>query len=209
MTPVNPWLDVPLADYEAHMALPHVGQAELIAERLDAAVRARSPASIAVLGCAGGNGFERLPESLRVVGVDVNAAYIAAARSRHAARLPRLELLVADVERDEIALECVELVYAALFFEYVDAARVLDKLRAWLERGGALVTVLQMPSDAIADVTPSPYTSLERLAPAMRLLAPQDLAALAAVRGYRLLGAEIATASGRKRFAVQTFSLDA
>ena len=74
--------------------------------------------------------------------------------------------------------------------------------------GGALVAVLQLPSDAIAEVTPSPYPSLERLAPAMRLLAPQDLAALAAVRGYRLLGAEIAAAAGGKRFAVQTFVLD-
>lgn len=56
-------------------------------------------------------------------------------------------------------------------------------------------------------MTPSPYSSLERLAPAMRLLAPQDLAALAAVRGYRLLGAEVAAAAGGKRFAVQTFVL--
>jgi trans-aconitate methyltransferase len=205
MTPTNPWLEIPLADYEAHMALPHVGQAELLAERLEAAVRSRSPASIAVLGSAGGNGFERLPESLRIVGVDVNEAYVATARSRHAARFARLELYVADVARDLLAIEPVDLVYAALFFEYVDAAVVLDKVRAWLRRGGALVAVLQMPSDAVADVTPSPYTSLERLAPAMRLLAPQELAALAAVRGYRLLGADVTTAAGGKRFAVLTF----
>ena len=31
----NPWLTIPLADYEAHMALPQVGQAQLLApERL-------------------------------------------------------------------------------------------------------------------------------------------------------------------------------
>jgi hypothetical protein len=58
-------------------------------------------------------------------------------------------------------------------------------------------------------VTPSPYAALAPLAAAMKLLAPQDLAALAAVRGYRLLGTEIAAASGGKRFAVLTFELGA
>jgi hypothetical protein len=42
----------------------------------------------------------------------------------------------------------------------------------------------------------------------MRLLAPQDLAALAAVRGYRVRRTEISTAGGGKCFAVQTFVLD-
>jgi trans-aconitate methyltransferase len=208
MMSANPWLEIPLADYEAHMALPFVGQADLLAERLEAAVRSRSPESLAVLGCAGGNGFERLSPTLRVVGVDVNATYIAAARSRHAARFTRLELHAADVARDVLAIEPVDLVYAALFFEYVDAGLVLDKVRTWLRRGGVLVAVLQMPSGTTADVTPSPYKSLERLAPAMRLLAPQELAALAAARCYRLLGTDLTTAAGSKRFAVLTLERD-
>jgi len=28
----NPWLDIPLADYEGHMALPNVGQAQLLSD---------------------------------------------------------------------------------------------------------------------------------------------------------------------------------
>jgi hypothetical protein len=28
----NPWLEIPLANYEAHMALPTIGQMRLIAE---------------------------------------------------------------------------------------------------------------------------------------------------------------------------------
>lgn len=204
----NPWLDIPLADYEAHMALPQVAQAELLAQTLDAAVRARSPASVAVLGCAGGNGFDRLPASLqRVVGIDVSSAYVAAARARYAARIAGLELHVADVEHDALALAPVDLIYAALIFEYVDSGRVLERARGWLCRGGALVAVLQMPSD-VPEVTPSPFTSLLRLAPAMRLVSPQELAALAAVRGYRLEDAQIATAGGGKHFAVQTFRVE-
>jgi SAM-dependent methyltransferase len=207
-TRTNPWLEIPLADYEAHMALPQVAQAELLARTLVAAVDACSPASVAVLGCAGGNGFERFPPTVRrVVGIDVNAAYVAAARERHARNIPGLELHVADIEHDALSIEPVDLAYAALLFEYVDAARALDHILAWIRPGGTLVAVLQMPSD-LPEVTPSPFTSLERLAPVMRLLAPQDLAALAAVRGYRLARTEIAAAGGGKRFAVQTFRFD-
>ena len=54
----NPWLTIPLADYEAHMALPQVGQARLLADLFAAELRVGSPSSVAVLGCAGGNGFE-------------------------------------------------------------------------------------------------------------------------------------------------------
>lgn len=69
----NPWLDIPLADYEAHMALPTVGQAQLIADELHSLVRAHSAGSVAIMGCAGGNGFDRVAEAgvSRVIGVDL------------------------------------------------------------------------------------------------------------------------------------------
>ncbi len=45
MSADNPWLTIPLADYEAHMALPQVGQAQLLADLFAAELRARSPSS--------------------------------------------------------------------------------------------------------------------------------------------------------------------
>ncbi len=51
----NPWLHIPLADYEAHMALPEVAQAEMLAEELEIAIRRRVPDSCAIIGCVGGN----------------------------------------------------------------------------------------------------------------------------------------------------------
>ena len=57
MSADNPWLTIPLADYEAHMALPQVGQAQLLADLFAAELRERSPSSVAVLGCAGGKRF--------------------------------------------------------------------------------------------------------------------------------------------------------
>lgn len=85
----NPWLDIPLADYEAHMALPTVGRARLIADELDNLVRSHSPASVAIIGCAGGNGFDCLADTTvgRVVGLDLNPQYIEQAQARYERRI--------------------------------------------------------------------------------------------------------------------------
>jgi ubiquinone/menaquinone biosynthesis C-methylase UbiE len=206
MSADNPWLSIPLADYEAHMALPQVGQAQLLAEVFAAELRARSPSSVAVLGCAGGNGFERAPSALRLVGVDVNAGYIAAARARFAHRLPRLELHVADLERTELELEPVDLVFAALVLEYVDPGAALERMGKWLAPHGTLTTVLQLPSAESVDITPTPFTTLARLAPRLRLVAPERLAGLAARTGLREVDTRVVTATGGKRFTVQAFA---
>jgi hypothetical protein len=202
----NPWLGIPLADYEAHMALPQVGQARLLADLFAAELRARSPSSVAVLGCAGGNGFEHAPSTLRVVGVDVNADYVAAARARFAHRLPRLELHVADLERTKLDLEPLDLVFAALVLEYVEPGALLERIAGWLAPHGTLTTVLQLPSADVDEITPSPFTSLARLAPRLRLLPPERLARLAAGRRFRALDTRTVAATGGKHFAVQSFA---
>ncbi len=200
----NPWLEIPLADYEAHMALPQVGQAELLANALADAVRWHAPRSVAVLGCAGGNGFDRVPPGTRLVGIDVNPDYVAVARARHGARAG-LELFVGDVTADELPFAPVELAYAGLLFEYVEPAVALRRLATKLLPRAGLVAVLQLPSTTQAEVTPSPYTSLAALAPSMRLVPPAALTRAALAEGYTLVGGDVVIASGGKRFAVQTY----
>jgi SAM-dependent methyltransferase len=204
MTVPNPWLDIPLADYEGHMALAEVGQARLLAEQLAAAVQRHAPRSVAVLGCAGGNGFDRVPEGTRLVGVDLNPAYIATARSRHGRR-SGLELHVGDLSTEILAFAPVELGFAGLLFEHVDVASTLRHVAAKLLPGGLLVAVLQLPHAEYGEITPSPYTSLAALGFTMRLVPPDALAAAAAACGYTVLGTETVAASGGKQFAVQTF----
>jgi len=59
----NPWLGIPAADYEAHMALPEVGQARALAALFASALEEYAPESLAVPGCATGNGFEHIDAS--------------------------------------------------------------------------------------------------------------------------------------------------
>ena len=78
----NPWLSILLSDYEGHMSLPEVAQAGMLSREFEVLVRQYVPESVAILGCSGGGGFDRISPNVtsRVVGVDINAAYIETAR---------------------------------------------------------------------------------------------------------------------------------
>lgn len=204
----SPWLDIPLSDYEGHMALPHVAQSALLADLFGHALEQHRPCSAALLGCAGGNGLERVDPAVtpRVVAVDINPAYVEEARRRHARRLPGLELLCGDIASPAVAFEPVELAFAGLLFEYVDLAPALRRIAAQLTPAGRLVAVLQMPSRTIAEVTPSPYASLGALSACMRLVPPDDLRAAAVPCGLEAASRKEIQIAGGKTFCTQTFA---
>jgi ubiquinone/menaquinone biosynthesis C-methylase UbiE len=202
----NLWLDIPLDDYEAHMALPQVGQARLLSDALAEAMRVHRPRSLAVLGCAGGNGLERIREGEvdRVVGIDINPHYIDAARTRFSGRISGLELLVGDIQNDRFAFDPVEMAFAGLLFEYLDARAALPAVRSMLTPRGVLVVVLQLPSSS-GEVTPSPYRSLGALSGVLHLLPPEEFERRALESGFTALDSSLLTASGGKRFHAQGF----
>jgi SAM-dependent methyltransferase len=203
----SPWLEVPLADYEAHMALPAIDQARLIADQLEASVTTYRPNSVAVVGCAGGNGFNRLTSRGvdRVVGVDINPHYIAQARDRYQERIDGLELHVADIQASGLLFEPVDLLYVALVLEYVDVAQALSSLSRHCKAGGVVATLCQLPHETMAHVSPSPYTSLQVLAPRMRFVSPEEL--LREAERVRLLPESPSTilSAGGKQFRYQPF----
>lgn len=203
----NPWLDIPLAEYEGHMALPAVKQAEMLADELEFAVRQHSPKSIALLGCAGGNGLDRLVGTgvERVVGIDINPAYVEAVRSRFRSRIPGLELYVADIQCALPELAPVDLLFAALIFEYVDVAMTMSSLQTLCTPGGALVIILQAASSSLEAVSPSPYNSIRLLAPAMRLLDQADVQNQAIAAGFSLASSRVVNLQSGKHFIVLSF----
>lgn len=203
----NPWIAIPLEDYEAHMALPAVAQSGLIADELARVVEARMPKSVAVLGCAGGNGLDRLigSSARRVVAVDVNPDFVAATRARFQGRIRELEAHVADVEMAARVFEPVDLIYAALLLEYVNLDRAMNFIRRHCRPDGALVVLLQMPSAEIAHVTPSPYVSLRALEPGLRLVPPAELRRRAEQAGFHPIVSRMVTSSGGKSFSLEEF----
>lgn len=200
----NPWLNVPLEDYEGHMALPAVGQAQMIAEQLDRALVRWAPKSIAIIGCAGGNGLEKIDGRTveRVVCVDVNPDYIERVHSRYAQRIPGLQLVCADVESASLTYGAVEFTYAALLFEYVGLPSTLNTLKRNSRPNAHLTAVLQLPHSSIQAVSPSPYRSMGALASAMTLVAPEALVRAAADAGFAAGDSTIIELPSGKRFCV-------
>jgi ubiquinone/menaquinone biosynthesis C-methylase UbiE len=206
---INPWFDIPLAEYEGHMALPQVAQAQLLADVFEGMLKEYRPQSLAVLGCAGGNGFERISiaTTTRVVGVDINPTYVETLRARFQERIPNLELIVGDIQREAVRFPPVAFVFAALVLEYVDVKIVLERVRSLLTAGGILGAVVQLPSSASSPVTPSPFSSIQALAPFMRLVRPEQLKDLAETTGYQEIASSRAESLGGKQFQVQAFRL--
>jgi SAM-dependent methyltransferase len=198
----QPWLEIPLADYEGHMTL--VGQAQMLADELSGALARHKPQSVAVVGCAGGNGFEALidPQFKRVVGIDVNACYLQVARSRYAGRIRSLELHCADIEHLP-ELPPVNLLFAGLIFEYTDLSRAMRSCARLMSPGAHLIAVLQLPG-AELKVSPSPFTSLSALRDRMSLYPPHTLISAGTIEGlqYETMWQQLPTPG--KPFAVVT-----
>jgi SAM-dependent methyltransferase len=203
----NPWLQIPLSDYEAHMALPHVRQAQLLSDVFGCVLDRYAPRSAALLGSAGGNGLEQAVTRRieRVVAVDINPTYIAHLSARWGSRIAGLEAVVADIANDDLCFEPVDLVFTGLLLEYVDAAAALPNIRSVIRPGGTLVTVIQLPSVVTAPVTPSPFTSLAALSAIMHLVPPDRLRALAEVHGLMAIDERTIQTESGKQFCVQSF----
>ncbi len=80
------------------MALPEVCQAQALSRLMSLALAEYTPASLAVIGCTTGNGFEHIDpiHTRRVVGIDINPDYLAILKSRFACKIPGLKLIEAD-----------------------------------------------------------------------------------------------------------------
>jgi SAM-dependent methyltransferase len=203
----SPWLHIPLADYEAHMAASSVDQAGLIAEVFSAVLQRFRPASVAVIGCAGGNGFDRIDPrtTTRVIGMDINPEYLDATARRHSGDFNELVLRNADIGGDESHLEPVDLSFAALILEYVDVAGALRNLWSLCREAGHLAVVLQLPSSLLAPISPTAIPSIMQLASVMKLVDPEALVELARGIGFALLESTRVTSSTGKQFAIHVY----
>ena len=198
---MNPWLALPLDDYEGHMRLEAVNQLGPLADLFGEALARLRPPSVAVLGVAGGNGLQHVDGTIttRVVGIDVNPGYLTAAR----ARFPDsrgLELLRADLEHDAIDTEPVALAHAALVFEHAGTGRCLESAASLVAPGGHLSVVLQLPTEGREAVTPSAYPSMGTLADGFAFVDPHRLRRLLAQQDLRLTHQARRVLSGGKAF---------
>lgn len=206
-TMTNPWLTIPLEDYEGHMALPDVGQAKMLADEFGLLLKNFAPNSVSLLGCAGGNGFAEAAQAgvTRLVGLDINPAYIADSEHRFAGQIEGLELHCADIEGQMPEIRPVEMVYGALVFEYVDVPKALKNLRGFCLPGGIFAALLQLPKQGAAVVSASPFVALKELSSIMRLVPPDYFRGEAEKSGFAFHSQKIVTLPSGKQFCLLLF----
>lgn len=177
----NPWLDIPAADYEGHMSHESVRQLQALNAVFKGVMDQFGPRRLAVLGCATGNGFEHIQRGVTetVVAIDINAEYLGILKDRYLESLPETTLICGDATDVRFEPRSFDHVHAGLFFEYVDPPRLLGRIASWLDSPGACSVVLQLPSDLSGPVTRTPFNSLEKLTPLMKLVDPDELVATA------------------------------
>ena len=183
----NPWLSVPLSDYEGHMQSPGVQQLQPLSELFAQALALRRPASVAIVGIAGGNGLDQIDPATtqRIVGLDINPEYLATVRERYAT-LQQLELHCVDLTQQRLELARVDLVHVALVFEHTGTGMAFENALDLVAPGGALSVVLQLPGDPGQDVGKSGYDSIQKHSGHFQLIPPETFAKMVGARGFRL-----------------------
>ena len=165
-----------------------VQQLGVLSELFAEAIAFRQPASIAILGIAGGNGLNRIDSKMtcRVVGLDVNPLYLDAVRSRFP-HLSGLELHCINLAEHVVELQPVELVHTALVFEHAGTDLCLNNAVSLVANKGALSIVLQLPAGAGQNVGRTGFASIQRLASHFSLIDPMQLSETLAERSLQLV----------------------
>lgn len=183
----NPWLRVPLPEYEQHMSSIEVQQLGALSDLFAETVGRCRPSSIAILGIAGGNGLDRIDSTIttRVIGLDINPLYLEAVRQRYP-HLPGLELHCVDLSQQLVELEPVQLVHAALVFEHAGVDCCLENAISMIAPGGNLSVVLQLPAGSGETPGVSQFSSIQNLKSHFSLVSPAWLRQSLAGRGFEL-----------------------
>ena len=171
---MNPWLSIPAADYDGHMGPDGADQQAPLAAIFAQVYAASRPSSVALLGCATGNGLGAIDPAVtpRIVGIDLNPEYLAVARQRHADLGGALDLRCADLLTWQLEGGGFALIQAALVFEHVDPTALAARIASWLEPAGICSVVLQLQRGArpATPVAASRFSSLQALAGSMHLV---------------------------------------
>lgn len=174
---INPWLNIPFSDYENHMI--EVGQSQILSRLFAGCLTDYKPASVALLGCATGNGLENIcDQQIRSIhAVDINPVFLDQLNQRFAGAIPGLSTHCIDLQNEELPFSGIDLIFCGLLLEYVEPETVVPKLAEVLARNGVIVFVIQQ-SLSSSFVTKTRFTSLEKLSGFGREVNTEDLSVI-------------------------------
>lgn len=118
---INPWEEVSIFDYEAHMKLDEIQQLQTLNMIMKRQIESFPIQSLAILGIAGGNGLEHIDTNQihMVYGIDINQEYLNVCYSRYGHLAQHLNLQKLDLSDLNTTIPTVDLVIANLLIEYI------------------------------------------------------------------------------------------
>ncbi|MFH2095931.1 MAG: class I SAM-dependent methyltransferase [Bacteroidota bacterium] len=162
------------------MSDPAVMQLRILSEITRDALEKYRPATLAVFGCAGGNGFEHIDPGITIAvhGVDINREYLKATCERYGQSIPGLQLHSLDLDTETIPFRNIDLGIAALVLEYLDVGIAIGKMAGTLQKGGILLIVLVNYSEGSSFVSPGKYKSLQQLSTISKIINEHGIIAI-------------------------------
>lgn len=118
----NPWKEIELDDYEAHMSLESIAQLQALCDIMKSQFNmCNTIHDVMILGVAGGNGLQHIPlqKFQHVYGLDVNEHYLEVCVQRYPRLKHSFTPLCLDLTKDYEALPKVDYVIANLLIEYI------------------------------------------------------------------------------------------
>lgn len=187
----NPWLHIPLEDYERHMSHHLVGQSTLLNSLTKKYLDEIKPEIAIFLGIAGGNGLEHIDNHItkKVYGIDINPDYLDIAFKRFNHRIPSLQLLKLDITQHAESLCKSDFIWAALILEYTGIDDGLGFCKNNLHKDGHLIVSIQSNNNS-PSVSPTGIESIKKAGEVFSVVVPEELLNAAAYKGYKLMGKE-------------------
>jgi predicted TPR repeat methyltransferase len=187
----NPWIHIPLDDYERHMSHRLVGQAALLNALTKKYLDAIKPEAVIFLGIAGGNGLEHIDNQVTrsVYGIDINQDYLDTAFKRYKESIPTLQLLHLDITRHSESICKADLIWAALVLEYTGIDKALAFCSNNIRKEGHLVISIQSNNNK-QTVSPTGIESVKKAGEIFSIVDPELLTSKISEYGYKLVGKE-------------------
>ena len=187
----NPWTEIPLTDYERHMADSAVGQLRLLNSLTGKYLKNVKPETCLVLGIAGGNGLEHIDRHItkQVIGIDINQNYLDVCRERYNHCADSLQLLQLDITQNTSRVCKADFIWAALVLEYTGIDKCLEFARNNILSGGHFIITIQANNN-VQSVSPTGIETVKKAGTIFKIVEPGILLLKAKERGYTLVGNE-------------------
>jgi hypothetical protein len=187
----NPWMEIPLGDYERHMSHSSVRQSGLLNTLTKKYLELLQPKTCLFIGIAGGNGLEHVNTevSKNVVGIDINRDYLSIAFQRHSHRIKSLQLLNIDITKATDHICNSDFIWAALILEYVGVDKCLEFCKNNISSDGHLIITIQSNNN-IQSVSPTGIESLKKVGAIFRIVEPEVMLKKATENCFSLISKE-------------------